>query len=220
MRPGSTLQTIEMAAPNTAPSMRQALRHHTTLLHQTLDSLPALSSLLKAELSVTDYRRTLNGYALAFACLEGDLALVEMTLFLGKVPTYVPRLPALVHDLDELNRWTGTPSRVSRQKETSCRIHTELQYWGARYVLDGATRGSEFIALQLRKHLPQLEPHAFEFWKLQLGLAQDWTAVCDRLSQSAPTGSFKKQMLSGADIAFNTFIRCFGPIERTRNFGA
>jgi len=136
-----------------------------------------------------------------------------MTLGLGQVPAYTPRLPALIHDLNALDQWTNIPRGVQALAQKRCRIHTEWQYWGSRYVLEGATQGSKIIASQLIKHLPQLVPRAFAFWKLQLQLAQEWTVLCDHLAQSAPKGDAKQQFLDGAHSAFDTFSRCFASIR-------
>lgn len=196
--------------------MRQTLKQHTALSHKILDSSPALSSLLKPGLSLSDYFRTLDGYALAHEFLEGDLVRLETTVFLGEVPEYTPRLPALVQDLDELGQRAANPRRALAPDKGRRRMHTEWHYWGARYVLEGATQGSKFIASRLRKHLPQLEPSAFEFWKLQLRLAQEWAVVCEHLSESAPKGDSTLQLLGGADIVFNTYLRCFTSMDIDR----
>jgi heme oxygenase len=136
---------------------------------------------------------------------------------LGKVPAYTPRLPALIHDLYELDQLTDIPHSVQALDPKRRRIRTEWQYWGSRYVLEGATQGSKFIALQLRRHLPQLVPRAFAFWEIQLRLAQEWPFVCDHLSQICPKGDSKQQLLDGADIAFSAFSTCFASIEGDRD---
>jgi len=209
-----TMQTIELAILDPHVSVRQLLKRHTVLLHHKLDSSPALSSLLKPALSLSDYCRTLNGYALAYESLEGDHGPLEMTRGLGQVPAYTPRLPALIHDLDALHQWTNIPRGLQALDLKRFRICTEWQYWGARYVLEGATQGSRIIASQLKEHLPQLVPRAFAFWELQLQLAQEWTVLCDHLAQSVPKGNAKQQLLDGAHIAFDTFINCFALITR------
>jgi heme oxygenase len=205
--------TSETAESRGQLSMRQVLKRHSSALHQKLDALPALRCLLKAGISPPDYCRTLNRYALAYESVEGDVRSLEKKVWLGNVPPYTPRLPALKHDLDELDRWNvisrkGWPLRLRRRP-----MRTEWQYWGARYVLDGATQGSKFIALELRNHMPQLVSRAFAFWELQLRLAQEWTLVCERLAQNAPEGLARQEMLDGADIAFHTFISHFDSIE-------
>jgi heme oxygenase len=205
-----------LALSGTKPSVRQILKLHTTPKHRQLDSSPALRALLKPALSLSDYCRTLSGYALAHESLEGDHRCLEMTLALGKVPTYTPRLPALMHDLYQLDQLTDIPHSVQALDRKRRRIRTEWQYWGSRYVLEGATQGSKFIALQLRKHLPQVVPHAFAFWDIQLRLAQEWPLVCDHLEQICPVGDAKQQLLDGADIAFSTFSSCFASIEAHR----
>jgi heme oxygenase len=172
-----------------------------------------LNSLLKKDLSLLDYCRVLHHYALAYESLEADLRTLEMTLCLGRVVAYTPRLPALAHDLDRLAQWGAIPPRVLAPDQRRCRLKTNWQYWGARYVLEGAAQGSKVIALQLRKHLPQLMPDAFAFWNLQLRLAQDWSVVCERLAQSAPTAAARQQILDGADLVFYTFISCFDSMD-------
>jgi heme oxygenase len=209
-------QTAGLALSGTKPSVRQILKQHTTPMHRQLDSSPALHALLKPALSLSDYCRTLSGYAQAHESLEGDHRSLETTLALGKVPTYTPRLPALIHDLYELEQLTDIPHSVQALDPKRRRIRTEWQYWGSRYVLEGATQGSKFIALQLRKHLPQLVPCAFAFWEIQLRLAQEWPLVCDHLGQICPTGDAEQQLLDGADIAFSTFTSCFASIEGYR----
>jgi heme oxygenase len=208
-----TMQTMGLAISDTHLSVRQLLKRYTAPLHHKLDSSPALSALLKPALSLSDYCRTLNAYALAYESLEGDHGSLEMTLGLGQVPAYTPRLPALIHDLDALDQWTRIPRGVQALDKKRCRIRTEWQYWGSRYVLEGATQGSKIIASQLLKHLPQLVPRAFAFWELQLRLAQEWTVLCDHLAQSAPKGDAKQQLLDGAHIAFYTFSSCFASIR-------
>lgn len=136
-----------------------------------------------------------------------------MTLGLDKVQMYTPRLPALLHDLYELDQWTNIPRRVQALDQMRRRIRNEWQYRDSRYVLEGATQGSKIIALQLLKHLPQLLPRGFAFWDLQLRLAQEWPVVCNHLAQSARKGDAKQQLLDGADIAFYTFTSCFASIE-------
>jgi heme oxygenase (biliverdin-IX-beta and delta-forming) len=215
LTPANT-QTNGLALSASQHSVRQILKQHTALMHQELDSSPALRALLKPALSLSDYCRTLSGYALAYETLEGDRGSLEMTLGLGKVPAYTPRLPALIHDLYELDQLTDIPRSVQALDRRHRRIRTEWQYWGSRYVLEGATQGSKFIALQLRKHLPQLLPRAFEFWEIQLRLAQEWPLVCDHLGQVCPKGDAKQQLLDGADIAFSTFSSCFASIEGYR----
>jgi heme oxygenase len=215
--PGNT-QTAGLVMSGTRPSVRQILKQHTTPMHRQLDSLPALGALLKPALSLSDYCRTLSGFALAHESLEGDHRSLETTLALGKVPTYTTRLPALKHDLCELSlgQLTGIPHSVPALDRKRRTISTEWQYWGSRYVLEGATQGSKFIALQLRKHLPQLVPRAFEFWETQLRLAQEWPLVCDHLSQICPEGDAEQQLPEGADIVFSTFSSCFASIEGYR----
>ena len=198
-----------MAILDTQLSVRQLLKRHTAPLHHKLDSLPALRSLLKPALSLCEYRRTLNGHALAYEALEGVHESLEMNFDLGQVPAYTPRLPALIHDLDALYQWTNNTRDVRALDQKRRKIRTEWQYWGSRYVLEGATQGSQIIAVQLLKHLPQLVPSAFAFWELQLRMAQEWTVLCDHLTQSAPKGDAKQQLLDGADIAFDTFSSCF-----------
>jgi heme oxygenase len=102
---------------------------------------------------------------------------------------------------------------VQALDQKRCPIRTEWHYWGSRYVLEGATQGSKFIASQLLKHLPQLVPRAFAFWELQLQLAQEWTVLCDHLAKSAPKGAAKQQLLDGAHTAFDTFSSCFASIR-------
>jgi heme oxygenase len=193
--------------------VRQLLKGYTAQLHDKLDSSPALSSLLKPALTLSDYSRTLTGFALAYESLEGDYGSLETMLGLGQVPAYTPRLPALIHDLDALDQRTNLSRSVQVLDQKRCRIHSEWQYWGSRYVLEGATQGSKIIASQLLKHLPQLVPHAFAFWELQLHLAQQWTVLCTHMAQSAPKGDAKQQLLDGAHIAFDTFSNCFALIR-------
>jgi heme oxygenase len=204
-----TMQTTGLAIVDAHLSVRQMLKQYTALLHHKLDSSPILSSLLKPALSLSDYCRTLNGYALAYESLEDHHGSLELTLGLGQVPAYTPRLPALIHDLDALDQWTNIPRGVPALDRKRCRIRTEWQYWGARYVLEGATQGSKIIAAQLLKHLPQLLPRAFAFWELQLELAQEWTVLCDHLAQRVPKDDAKQQLLDGAQFAFDTFSSCF-----------
>jgi heme oxygenase (biliverdin-IX-beta and delta-forming) len=185
-------------------------------MHRRLDSSPALRALLKPALSLSDYCRTLNGYALAYESLEGDRGSLEATLTLGEVPPYTPRLPALILDLYELDQLTGIPHNVQASDRKRGRIRTEWQYWGSRYVLEGATQGSKFIALQLRRHLPQLVPRAFTFWEIQLRLAQEWPLICNHLDQICPEADAKQELLDGAGIAFSTFSSCFASIEGDR----
>jgi heme oxygenase len=202
--------------PGTPPSGRQILKQHTALMHRQLDRLPALRDLLKPALTLSEYFDTLTRYALAHESLEGDLKSSEATLALGKVPAYTARLPALRHDLYELDQLTGLPHGVHHLNRTPRRICTEGQYWGSRYVLEGATQGSKFIALKLRKHLPQIVAGAFAFWEIQLQLAQEWPLVCDHLNHICPKGDAKQQLLHGADIAFSTFSSCFVSTEGDR----
>jgi heme oxygenase len=210
-----TMQTIGSTISGPQLSVRQLLKRYTTPLHHKLDSSAALSSLLKPALSLSDYCRTLHGYALAYESLEGDHGSFEMPLGLGQVPAYTPRLPALIQDLGVLDQWTNIPSAVQAIDPKRSRIRTEWHYWGSRYVLEGATQGSKIIASQLLKHLPQLVPRAFAFWELQLRLAQEWTVLCDHLAQSAPKGDAEQQLLDGAHIAFDTFSSCFASIRET-----
>jgi heme oxygenase len=203
------MQALASATPDTDVSVRQLLKRYTAFLHDKLDRSPALSSLLKPAISLPDYCRTLNGYALAYESLEGDHGSLETTLALGHVPAYTPRLPALIHDLNALGQWTNIPRVVQALDQKRCRIRTEWQYWGTRYVLEGATQGSKIIASKLLKHLPQLVPRAFAFWELQLRLAHEWTALCDHLAQSVPRGDAKQQLLDGAHTAFDIFGSCF-----------
>jgi heme oxygenase len=214
------MQMSGSATPGTLLCMRQMLRRHTAPLHRKLDSLPALCALLKPALSLSEYHRTLNGYALAYESLEAGLGRVEMTPNLGTVAAYTPRLPALLQDLDQLRRWTGISRRAAPLDHERSRVNTEWHYWGSRYVLEGATQGSRLIALQLRKNLPQLAPRAFAFWELQLRLGPQWAAVCEHLGQSAPQGDARQQLLEGADIAFRTFSKCLTAIAGDRKSNA
>jgi heme oxygenase len=185
-------------------------------MHRELDSSPALRALLKPTLGLSDYGRTLSGFARAHEYLEDDQRSLETTLALGKVPAYTPRLPALMHDLVELDHLTGIAENVQALDPKRRRMRTEWQYWGARYVLEGATQGSKFIVLQLRSHLPQLMPHAFAFWEIQLRLAQEWPLLCEHLGQISAEGDAKQELLDGAAIAFTAFSRCFASIEADR----
>jgi heme oxygenase len=115
-----------------------------------------------------------------------------------------------------LDRWTGIPENVQALDPKRRRIRTAWHYWGARYVLEGATQGSRLIASQLRSHLPQLLPHAFAFWQIQLRLAQEWPLVCDHLGQICAEGDANQELLDGAAIAFTAFSSGFASIEEDR----
>lgn len=148
-------------------SMHSVLKHETSQLHQKLDSLPNLRALLQPTLSMAEYCRILIAYAQAHYHVEQHLTQTEKTITLDALPCYAPRLPSLCNDLRSLAMPIDLQLSETLMTSQLTRHQGMFHYIGLRYVLEGASQGSKFIATRLEKNLPLLASQAFSFWNMQ-----------------------------------------------------
>lgn len=202
---------ISCAADKAAcyPSMHSALKYETLQLHRELDSLPNLRILLQPALSMAEYCRILAAYAQVYSHVEQHLIQIEKTITLDTLPGYTPRLPSLCNDLRSL----AVPVDLRQSETLSTSQLTRHQgmchYIGLRYVLEGATQGSMFIAKRLEKNFPLLASKAFSFWNMQLEASRQWPQFCEFINQPAKCRVCERQMIQAAENTFRIFIECF-----------
>lgn len=149
----------------------------------------------------------MDAYAEALARLRSCFAVVEASLLEFENSSgspvempFLPRTPALEHDLQALN--AGLDPITAEPKP----IASKACYLGMRYVLEGSARGGVHIAKSLARRFPEIDERAFTFWKLQIRQAGHWTAF---LAQLAPLDNCKTHQdnaVSGAIKGFDTFL--------------
>jgi len=190
-------------------SMHSVLKYETSQLHRELDSLPNLRMLLQPTLSMAEYCRILVAYAQAHHHVEQHLIKTEKALTLDALPCYIPRLPSLCNDLRSLAMPVDLQQSETLMTSQLNRHQGMFHYIGLRYVLEGASQGSEFIAARLKKNLPLLASQAYSFWNMQLEASRQWPFFCEFINQPAKCVACERQMIQAAKITFQIFIECF-----------
>jgi len=191
------------------PSMHSALKYETLQLHRELDALPNLRLLLQPALSMAEYRRILAAYAQVYCHVEQYLIQIEKTITLDTLPGYTPRLPSLCDDLRSLAMPVDLQQSEALMTSQLTRHQGIFHYIGLRYVLEGATQGSKFIARRLEKNFPLLASKAFSFWNMQLEASKQWPQFCEFINQPVKCRACERQMIQAAENTFRIFIECF-----------
>jgi heme oxygenase (biliverdin-IX-beta and delta-forming) len=158
---------------------------------------------------MAEYCRILVAYAQAHCRAEQYLIQAEKTITLDALPCYSPRLPSLCNDLRSLAMHVDLPQSETLVTSQLTKPQGMFHYIGLRYVLEGATQGSKFIAKRLKNNLPLLASQAFSFWDMQQKASRQWPYFCKFINQPAKCVACERQMIQAAKITFQIFIECF-----------
>lgn len=174
-------------------SPRAFLKQYTAKAHETLERVPCHTRLLDVSCQKSDYIRVLQGYAQAIATVEPLL----LASHWHDAPPYQARLPKLQQDLMLLN----APMPIMTQPLLS--DDTLHNPWGLRYVIDGMTLGSRWMA----KHTQLLDNSEWQFATSFFTLTEvQWPLFCQVLDHVIINSSTQQQVAISANVMFERFL--------------
>jgi heme oxygenase len=176
------------------------LRQHTAVDHRALDRQPALRQLMK-DLSLTEYASILARLGVAFRESEKYLEGASLPVVM---PDGESRARASEADLEKL-----PAVELAGRQVLVLGTKSPWAATGVRYVLDGSSQGSRFIAGRLQNNLPELaELGAVEYWRAQERVASHWNTFCCSIGGTVSPAD-AEDALCGARATFSLFQACF-----------
>jgi len=204
--PYRTPQTAAREAAGQERSVtHRLLASATGSRHYALDRLPSLSVLLTRRICLSDYIDVLQSLRHCYRLVERQLVAYEHNSALFHQVRIVQKLAALEEDLLSLGYGPGEAG-VCRK---SIQVDTPGSYLGARYVLDGSSQGSVYIAAHLAKCLPEVTEPACRFWSLQRLTAHRWPAFLELLARLDQDREQQYQAVESARTVFDIFLAVF-----------
>lgn len=182
--------------------------------HRRLDDHPAFRVLVSRHCTLNDYLNALELLHRCFRCTESAVLAHEHDR--GGQPDaglepYVPRLPAIEHDLHLFSdrqrmKANGTRQQTDRSEPPMLSPLDRGGYLGARYVLDGSALGGTYIARSLARSMPELSRWPLKFWPQQEKRAAVWPALLSSLQKLDDHPAEQQQARAAASHTFAIFL--------------
>ena len=146
-----------MFHPYLCEAVATALKDNTVIAHQELEAL--LIPKLRAVRNRANYARLLQTFYGYFAPVEKR---IEQHISSFQLPDILKRRKAtfLLDDLACL----GLPTDQLPMSNFLPKLESEVEAWGALYVLEGSTLGGRGITKMLLKQCPELTLHELKFF--------------------------------------------------------
>jgi heme oxygenase len=185
----------------------QVIRDRTTPLHAQLDSGSYLSILLTPACSLADYKSTTSALATAYQAVDSTLANGVQYCPVA-LPAYVPRLPYLLADLQNLDATSLAPPVFELAAPFS-----NASYLGMRYVIEGSNLGARVIYRALQ-HSAIAQTIAVDqcYWSHAQAWQLAWPALMRQLSD-LHTAQEYEEAADSACLVFEHFIRFLLPVR-------
>lgn len=196
----------------------QLIRERSQVLHDALDQNRVMKQLLAPTISLNDYRSVMIRMHDCLSCIEPALIAFEHSCVdfteIARMNAYSPRLPLLALDLENLgvsraDDVASSSIELSSIEIAGIKVRSFGAYLGARYVLEGASLGSVFIAHQLHKHCPAITAQASQYWKFQSARVSCWPEFLTTLATLDNNASEQQASIDTALLTFQVYLNFF-----------
>lgn len=178
----------------------QQLKKESFHLHKKLDQLPLMKRLLSDAVKLEDYFMFLTGHLFVYQ----ELNKTKNDSFLSA------RIDQLEKDLFELTKKTQFtfPKGIAFSSSNHACFLV-----GVNYVLEGGRHGAVFIIKHLKKSIPALAKHSFNF--LNYSSERSWEGITKEIEVFAEQDY--TSLLSGVNHTYQLFIDTFTEIEEQQS---
>ncbi len=195
-------------------TLHQSLKNQTMDLHENAHSIPYIKNLLNNDIQLESYIGHLRTFAIIYGTLEHQLS-VSKHPEIGKfLKFYVPKLPLILADLDELNAKAvkDIMPAVSKALHVADKIllyseKNPFKLIGFLYTLDGSLNGGSVFKTHLTKTFG-LEDHQgisyFEAFNEEY--KQFWKGFTEMLNTGIVGKQEKEDVLTSAKEIFIDLI--------------
>ena len=185
------------------PDPLRIFRSETHELHQRLEATNVFSQLMRDTVTIEDYTFALQALLNCYSVLEPIL--IQGLHLYAPAYLYVPRLPLLLRDLDNLGANKTIHSDKTEMPQLSSLSKAETL--GILYVIEGSTLGGQILSRHLIAKLGEQISSVLAFYSLDGKLtSQHWASTQRLLREQLCTAEEIEQALQSAKQSFEIFI--------------